>query len=358
MAPTQITISDNSCGSGDHIWRVGYDDGTVLDQPTPGGSEYSTILPDSGTYEIQVDVNDKNSVTTSFHVDNFPLSGEAVSFFDDDGNIWTAVLEDPCTLPVLADQFSSQPCGGIDILSAANRICYVGQGDIRLRYPNGQSEQLAGVDNPNLSLIDIEIDNEKGEIYLAVNRGGGQLFITKVPADQLAGSIGQGYFSEEYFTFTDIEQIAFGQGGDMVYFTNSSSWVYFQETEFSSYPEQHTFGNDDAKTAVAYNRNSNVLYFASGYDDCLIIAVDPVTLEVLEEFHVSCSGDINSMDLDEESGVVYYSDDTNVWKHKLVADETSVPILENLNRTLDSNGLSGPAVKLPIRDLVYARYDQ
>lgn len=357
MAPTQITIADNNCGSGDHIWRVRYDDGTVLDQPAPGGAEYTTILPDSGTYEIQVDVNDKHSVTTSFHVDNFPLSGEAVSFFDDNGNIWTAVLEDPCTLPVLADQFNTQPCGGIDILSAANRICYVGQGNIRLRFPNGQSELFSGVDNPNLSLIDIEIDNEKGEIYLAVNRGG-QLLIAKMPADKLIDNIEEGFFTEEFLTFTEIEQIAFGQGGEMVYFTNSSYNVFFQKAEFSSYPEPITFGINDIKTAIAYNRNSNILYFATGTDDCLIIAVDPETKEVLREFHVSCSGNINSMDLDEENDMVYYSDDINVWQYHLDGNGTSMPLILNLDMTLDSKGLPGPAVKLPIGDLVFARYDQ
>jgi hypothetical protein len=357
MAPTQITISDDNCGGDDHIWRVRYDDGTVLDQPSPGGFEYTTILPDSGTYEIQVDVNDKNSKTTSFSVDNYPLNSAAISFFDENGNIWTAVLEDPCTLPVLADQFNTQPCGGIDIVKANNRLCYVGEGDIRLRFPNGRGELLSGVDNASLSLIDIEIDNVLGDIYLAINRGG-QLFIAKTTGAQLADDFQEGFFSDEYSTYNNIEQIAFGKSGNMVYFTNSTFAVFFQKTEISSYPEDFSFNINEPKTALAYHSKTDILYFAAGDEECTIFAVNPDNKEILREYPITCNGRINSMDLDEENNILYYSDDANIWKLNLDGNSSPMSLIFNLAATLDSKGNPGPAIKLPIHDIVFAQYDQ
>jgi len=64
------------------------------------------------------------------------------------------------------------------------------------------------------------------------------------------------------------------------------------------------------------------------------------------------------MDLDEVNNMVYYSDDMNVWRYNLDGTGTSEPLIDNLNMTLESNGLPGPAVKLPIGDIVFARYDE
>jgi len=354
MAPSRVSVTEESC-SGDHVWRVRLDDGTVILPPTSGTNDYSEVHVLLGTYEIQVDVDNEGSVTTSHELFNYPAGAEAVSFFDANGNIFTWVLETVCDGGVLVDNLNQQPCGGIDILKATNGLCYVGLNDIRLRFPNGVSQGV-DLENNSLDMIDIEIDNERGFIYMALNRFGAYFLVRTTPND-IASNILEGFFPEEYFSPDEVQQIAYDPSKDMIFFTNSTSQAYFLDAEYSQYPEANSFGNGKKKTALAFDANSGKLIIAQGKDNCTLLMVDPEFQQVMEEIPIECNGFIHSMDINPSNGDIYYTDDSNVWRFNPHSNDPPIPLIADFSNTLDTEGKQAKAMRPPFADIVFVQYD-
>ena len=354
MAPSRISVAEESC-SGSHVWRVRLSDGTVVLPPTMGSSEYENVHALLGKYEIQVDVDNEGSTTTSHELFNYPAGSEAVSFFDDNGNIFTWVLETVCDGGVLVDNLNQQPCGGIDILEATNGLCYVGLNDIRLRFPNGVNQGL-DLTNVSLDMIDIEIDNNNAQIYMALKRAGA-FFLVRTTPEEIGSNIDEGYFPEEFFSPDEIQQITYDTDKNMIFFTNSTSKAFFLEAEFSQEPEANTLGSSEPKTALTYNANTSKLYIAQGTDDCVILVVDPATQEVIEEFPIDCNGSVNSMDINNRNGEIFFTDDANVWRFDPASGDPPVQLIGSFGNTMDPTGMQAAPMQPPFADLVFVEYE-
>ena len=359
MAPDLITFEETECTKADHIWQITYGGGNVDLPATPGPRTFTdTFFMAEVNYTVRVDTDNDASTSQTFSLENYPEGESAVSFFDADANIWTIVLGTDCPIPVHVQQLP-QPCGGIDILDANKAICYTVLDELIFGAPNGFG--LVTLPSSNYNLIDIAIDNQTNDIYLAVeSKFGGWFGVVRGNAAQLGANLQTGEFSEIFFAPEDIQQVAFDDNGQNLFYTNSTSGVFFQEAEDDSNARKMSFGNSEAKTALVFDRANNQLYLARGSDNCSIDVIDPVTEQVISTFDISgCSGSIHALDLDEQERRLVFSDDANLWLIALddpAAGATN--LITNFNNTLKLNNAPHPQnIKVPIGDVVLANYN-